>query len=581
MWRKEFAVLGIMFWSVLSHAQSVTDIDRILAFIGSTEPETLDEYEVERLSQYISHPLGLNVATPSVLRSSGLLTSYQVASLIDYRTHHGDVLSYHELASIDGFNETFVSLLSPFISLDGGSIRNGSSSKGLIRNDLALKGGIKMSNDGLNDSHGVKYRLRIGDGFSVAVSDKLSGHLEWSTVRGRFRIIAGDFNARFGQGLAMWNGMSMTGFSKTSSFYRSASGISSSWSFTGSSSNTGIAAECAVSRIRLSSFVAFPGIRNMSDGCYTVLPALNVGWYGRNVCFSMTHYVEVQPSSAQVHMYFKDMKTSADMAMCVRGVDVFSEVAYDWVNATAAALAGMVMPLNEDFRMALHLRCYPPSFSSTRSAAPRSVSKCSNEYGTSICFDYAPRTDRFSGCLSLDAAYLPVSKEEDSESIQLKITADCALQLSEQFMLKLRVNERIRTWGHAFKTDVRSDIEWKSGCLNATCRLNMLKQVDYGFLGFLEGGYKGTKAAVYLKQQFFIIDNWDDRIYSYERDAPGNFSVPAYYGRGTSTSLVTSWRFSRWGRAYLKAGVISYPFMPEEKKKPGKAELKLQFVFSL
>ena len=44
--------------------------------------------------------------------------------------------------------------------------------------------------------------------------------------------------------------------------------------------------------------------------------------------------------------------------------------------------------------------------------------------------------------------------------------------------------------------------------------------------------------AVYLRGTLFFIDEWDDRIYAYERDAPGSFNVPAYYGRGYSLSLV-------------------------------------------
>ena len=580
MWRKRMMLLLLYLVHLSVHAQHEVDIDRILTFTGHADPEELDDYEVDRLVQYIAHPLKLNVASASRLRSSGLLSPYQVASLIDYRTRHGDILSYYELSSVDGFNETSVKRLAPFVSLEDGMLRNGTATAGKVRNELTLKGGVKLSDDALTESHGVKYRCRVGEQLSVAVSNTFACHIEWEPSRSPFKIIAGDFNARFGQGLALWNGMSMTGFSKPSAFFRSASGVSSSWSFTGSSAHTGIAVEYGRSRMRLSSFVAFPGIRSKGAVGCSVLPALNLGWYGRNVCVSMTHYLEMQPAVSATPAHVPDMKTSADVAMCVRGIDVFSEVAYDWANVTAAALAGTIVPLAENLRMALHLRYYPSSFSSTRSAAPRSVSKCSNEYGASMCFDYAPRAERLSGSVSVDAAYLPESKEEGKESVQIKIMADGSLKLSDQFLLKFRFSERIRTWGNLFKTDVRSDLVWTSGCFNATFRINVLKYVDYGFLSFLEGGYKGTKASVYLKQQFFIVDDWDDRIYSYEREAPGNFSVPAFYGRGISTSLMSSWRFSRWGRVYLKAGLTSYPFMPPEKKKPGKAELKLQFVFS-
>ena len=71
-------------------------------------------------------------------------------------------------------------------------------------------------------------------------------------------------------------------------------------------------------------------------------------------------------------------------------------------------------------------------------------------------------------------------------------------------------------------------------------------------------------------------DKWDDRIYVYERDAPGSFNVPAFYGRGLWTSLYCSCKVTKWGKLYCRTSYVSYPFM--EKKKPGKAELKLMMT---
>jgi hypothetical protein len=82
---------------------------------------------------------------------------------------------------------------------------------------------------------------------------------------------------------------------------------------------------------------------------------------------------------------------------------------------------------------------------------------------------------------------------------------------------------------------------------------------------------------LYLRQGAFIVDHWDDRIYAYERDAPGCFNSPAFYGRGVWTSFMASFKFSRWCKLYLRAGYTSYPFMKENK--PGKAELRFQSVF--
>ncbi len=590
MWRKNLVTVSICLISWNSLAQSAEDLDRIMKLTGYDTPEEIDEHEVERLSSFLDRPVRINLASASVLRSTGLFSAYQIASLLDYRRRHGDVLSYGELSLVDGFTEDMVRLLEPFISLAGGEVSGTGPGRRKAECDLAVRSNMNMADEKTSGAYGIKCRSIFGETFSLAFAasgtdreslaapDVFSGHMTWEPAGIPLKIVAGDFNARFGQGLALWNGMSMTGLSKVGSFFRSSTGISSSWSFTGSAAHTGIAGEYSSSRFRLSAFAAFPGIKDSGMREIHVLPALNLGWYGRNMSVSVTHYLEIASSGVSGPIYIPDMKTSADIALCIQGTDMFSEVAFDWVSMVPAALAGIRFPAGEDISMASHVRFYPASFNPVRSAAPRSVSKCSNEYGVSLCCDYAPGSGRFAGSLSLDSAYLPVSKTDQCESFHVKVNAESEITFSESFRLKLRLSERFRTWGHRFRTDVKADLVWASSRFSITGRMNMLKCVDTGFLGYVEGGYKAGGFSVYLRQLFFFIDNWDDRIYAYERDAPGNFSVPSFYGRGMNTVLTASWKFSRWGRLYVKGTMTTYPFM--QKKKPGKAGLKLQSVFS-
>ena len=93
----------------------------------------------------------------------------------------------------------------------------------------------------------------------------------------------------------------------------------------------------------------------------------------------------------------------------------------------------------------------------------------------------------------------------------------------------------------------------------------------------METAWKPGNLSLYVRQGVFCVDDWDDRIYVYERDAPGSFNVPAMYGRGLWGNVVLSLKVSRWMKIYFRAAYTSYVFM--EKKKPGKAELKLQSVF--
>ena len=78
-------------------------LEKIMRLLGTDSPESLDDSEVDRLSAFLDKPLEINSAPGSRLMESGLLSQYQVASLLDYRERSGDILSLTELASLDGF----------------------------------------------------------------------------------------------------------------------------------------------------------------------------------------------------------------------------------------------------------------------------------------------------------------------------------------------------------------------------------------------------------------------------------------------------------------------------------------------
>lgn len=571
---KGITTLVMLLWSWALAAQSQEEIDRMLRLKGYETEEELTSHEAEVLQEYLDRPVRINTTRSGTLRSCGLFTAYQAASLADYRMRHGDIMSLLELSSVDGFTADRVAALAPFISLEGGSPAYGGASAGRGFCDIAIKGGIREGggNYGLKCKGGTSGGLTYGIGFSRSYSAKhirpesITGNLGWEGSGVPLKLVIGDFNLRFGQGLCLWNGMSMGGLSKASSFYRSGTGLSSSWSFTGSNAFTGIAGEYEISHLRLTSAVILPGIKSLRKKAVSVMPAINLGWLGRNMSVSATHYLELAGSPVRI----PDMKTSADIAACIRGIDLFSEIAFDWAAISLAALGGCTFPAGENIRMAAHLRYYPAGFNPTYSGAPRSTGKCSNEIGATYCIETGQSYGTYSGCLSIDAAYFPETKGEVLNSSQIRMSTEWNIRFSEGLLLKLRLSERYRTWEERqFKTDFRADFSWTGERWSISSRLNVVNFVRTGFLGYMEGGYKREKFSTYLKLGIYLIENWDDRIYSYERNGPGNFSVPAFHGKGAWATLYTSWKFSRWGKLYCI-----------ETVKPGKAELKLQLMLS-
>ncbi len=582
MWRaaKSFIILLAAGHGLALGAQSYGPIT---GFIGAADIEELPPYDMELLEDMLQHPLMLNCVSESRLEESGLFSRYQVASLCDYRLRHGDVLSFTELAALDGFGHDFVMRLRPFVSLESYRLPSSRPYKS-VRNDISVRTAFRK---GSGHTYGLKYRLTCGERLSggIAVSrtsgatsmvpEAFSGHLAYNFRRKPGKIIIGDFNARFGQGLALWNGMGFNGLGSAASFMKKPSSISASSSFTGSYSLRGLAADIRLGPSRLSVLTAV----SRNKDTLSILPAVNLSWFMRNGRFSLTHYAEVFMSGIP-SIRIPDMKTSADMAYCIRGIDIFAEAAYDWVSSETAALAGIVIPAGTCLRLASMLRCYPPSYRPMHSAAARSTTRCTNEHAASFAADFTSDNRKHLATVSVDCAYFPHPKAVEAavRSMQIKTKAQWTCIFNEVFAAVIKYSGTIRTWGDPFRNDIRLDFKYESNTFYAALRLNALKCRKAGFLAYAEEGYHNESLSVYFRQGIFRIDNWADRIYVYERDAPGSYNVPAYYGRGVWAALAVNWKFARWGRIYARAAATGFPFMTE--KKPGRAELKFQTVFT-
>lgn len=567
-------------------AQNDSDIEAILAMTGAAGLEELDEYEYERLSRYLLHPLKLNQMSASRLAASGLMTPYQAASLVDYRLRHGDVMSFNELASVDGFSAGLVARLEPFVSLQGGLAAV--QGKHDAVNDLSIRFGMKSSADEyLPWIYGFKYGIETSRGISAGVAasksqsavsgfpDAFSASFEWEPVRLPARVLVGDFNARFGQGLVLYNGMSMSGLASPSTFLRRSSGYSRTDSFTGTYAMTGVAGTLSLKHLSVNASVALPGIKepDRAGKSLIILPALNLTWNHRHGHVGLTDYILMSEGTG-------DMKSSLDMAFCLKGIDVFSEIAFDWKNMIPAGLAGCVFPMSEYLRSGIMLRAYPSDFSSEMSGAQRSTTKCSNEYSVTFATEFLSPSRSHSARFSADAAYFPEPKAKGyTDNRQLKIIADYSGTFGD-LTFKARVSERIRDWGIPSRTDIRADLKWERGEWLVDTRVNLLHCIALSGLSYIEGAYKVDEFAAFLKSGLFWVDNWDDRIYVYERDVPGTFNVPAMYGRGLWSSAYVRWQPSGWLKICASASFTSYLFMEEDKRKPGRAGLRLQCMLS-
>jgi hypothetical protein len=553
-------------------------MEGISAFLGVSSEEELSEDEVERLNWFIRHPLKINMLSRSGLVRSGLFTGYQAASLADYRMRHGDVLSFSELALVDGFGKQYVDLLRPFISVESSSLPGTSFTDSLkIYNELSLRGGYRYSKEGQDWQYGLKYGLDASRGFKASVGlsrsrsakspapSSYAASASWDFRRTDLRLVIGDFNARFGQGLVAWNGAFLSSFATPSGFMKKASGVSAVRSFTGSTANSGIAAEIGVGKFSVSAAVAFPGVKDLVSRPERsgVAPIVNARWWTRFGTVGVTSSVECvgiwHPGGSQS----LQAKSSVDAALCIRGVNLFGEAAYDWTERTCAFVAGTDLNPAEFMRLA--------------ALAGWSGGK---QWQWAVSGELTPgRKKKHKGVFSAEVIYhlLPKDKEADC-SVQVKSQLRWEWKALEHLVLRLRLSDRYRTWGLAHRTELRVEAAAPLGAWTVDARMHLLKCRSLALLGYVDASCRRGALTSHMRLGLFRADHWDDRIYVYEYDAPGSYNVPAYYGRGVWAAGVLSWKISRLIRMYARASYITYPFT-QPKKKPGRAELKLQTVF--
>lgn len=579
---------------VSAAAQSVTEDEYILRFLGADSLEEIDEESVAQLSAFLIRPLRINLVSQSRLVSSGLMNRFQAASLIDYRMRHGDVLSVVELSLIDGFSVSFAEDIAPFVSFES-HLAPGQryDSEAPVRTELSFRSGMKY-NGGLKWGSAFKTSVESGGrmelncaltspyGYFEPDSFQYTASMYWNMIRFPCEVFLGDFNARFGQGLVLWNGLSLGSMSSPRAYMRNPTGLSRSSSFTGSSAFTGVGCEISLKTVSISAFLSFPDLKTMkTSDDFRLMPALNISWSGRKGQISMTNYAVVGNLKGTEEIT-SCAWSSIDTRWCLNGYDIFAEIAYDWKSSCPASLTGILFPIGRSISAATSLRWFPSSFQPFSGGASRSGTSSGNEYGVSLSSEFKPDAGNSHRVVfALDAAHFPIPKKNDrGGSVQMKGLLLWEWKPFDFITLKTRLSERLRTWGAASRTDLRTDIITEMGDVYTALRVNALKCAEWGLLSYLEAGYRHSAFTCYLRLGLFRVDDWEDRIYVYERDAPGSFNVPAYYGRGVWTAAAGSFKFSRWGKLYIRAAYTSYPFMPEDRKKPGRAELKIQFVSS-
>ena len=215
--RKLLLCLSLGLFTGILQAQDEAVLRAAMYLSGASSEEEIPADWIERLESVRR----VRINSPT-LRSGVLLSDYQVACIRDYRSSSGDILSFEELALVDGFSHEAVAALKPFLSLESDRLP-GQADTTRLRATALVRGtlstfGTKGKMDGEYWRAGAAWRGGNGSFYAEG---------EWR----RSRVLLGHFHTRWGQGLAAWTGFSMESLSTVDAFIRRGGGLSPVWSY--------------------------------------------------------------------------------------------------------------------------------------------------------------------------------------------------------------------------------------------------------------------------------------------------------------------------------------------------------------
>ncbi len=596
--------------------------EAVVLLSGASCVEDLSEEEMLRWESLASHPVNLNVAGRSRLISSGLFTQFQVVSLMDYRGRTGAILSWSELALVDGFSPEIVSALQMFTTLGvevaggsgkragagsgaGGGMGIGSGPGGAFvpgrRESLRLSGSmtgkgagrvsVESAQDGASSSGspgrfseatlagGVKLELAAGEravlysSIRNTLSDTRFSSPTFSAAyygkQALGQVIIGHFQARFGQGLVLWSGFRMSGYSSVGAFRRNGNGFSPTGSF--SPTLLGVATDWHFGAWRLSLGYSFgKSWEEIAGG----LPIGNLTWTGRTATLGLTVTSKAAGFEARWSL--------------PGGWGLFGEVATDWAavgsgnsgsgtgNAGTSAFGNWLRSLS-----AVAGAVRVPSYGHKWALLARWFGPGSKEY-SGLALGYAGP--------SLEATLDAGAKELASGGqMQIKAVAQWkpvfelsggdAFRLSPQVRVVARwrpEDSPVTPLGiPGLRLELRGALAAESGPWLLGGRYDAVWYRGFAWNWYAEAGFRTDALKVWLRGGIFKVDEWDDRIYVYERDAPGSFTVPARYGRGWNVSLYAAWKLHARHSIWLRIETVEYPWNLSPKE--GRVEARLQY----
>lgn len=177
-----------------------------------------------------------------------------------------------------------------------------------------------------------------------------------------------------------------------------------------------------------------------------------------------------------------------------------------------------------------------------------------NESGLYVGLSWLP-SSRLSVGYYVDVAYFPWAKYQAasaSRSFDNMLSVSYTLRrltFSMRYRLKMRQKDNASKTALVYKTDhrMRLSAQYSAAAWNVKAQLDGslsdYKERSLGYMASLSGGCQAVRHFdIYATAGYFHTDDFNSRIYSYERGMLHDFSFPSYYGEGLRCALMLRYK---------------------------------------
>jgi hypothetical protein len=637
--------------------QKQTIIEQRLEIIAGALEEGADfDYTdlLNDLTYYYDNPLNLNDASASDLESLYILTEVQISNLQRHIARYGLLQSLFELQAVKGFDLETIRMVQPFVTVRKPGALKGTTFSGILRegtNDLFLRyrrtveeaQGYKPdpdknnqpaflgSPDYLYTRYRFMYRKNLIAGFTLEKDageslekgpDFASGHVfyrDQGTVRA---LVVGDYQAQFGQGLVMWNGLGfgkspfVLNVKKNAQGLRPLTSVNESLFMRGLASTIGWKAlefTAMYSRKKLSANTTQAQDSLLSDdglvissistsGLHRTAAELSdkgtlgeeviagnlkfrKGVFSCGVTGSQIRYDRPVQGSSDFYREFRFSgsrltNVGVDYQGVFRNTNFFGEIARS-DNGGLAAVNGFIAALHPRVSISAVHRWIGKDYQVVYANAfvEGNVLSPSNEQGVF-----------FGTQATLGKGWTLSAYSDHVRFPWLRSTSDAPGTLSDHFLQlnykpdkkhEFIIRYRIRSTQENgapddSRTDYAIDRRTENIRLHAVYKAHENVQLrtraewniftiegkprQTGFLIYQDIAWKkmGTPISFNFRYALFDTDSWDTRIYAYESDVLYAFSIPPYNGKGSRAYIVAKCDLARGVDLWLRWGQWFY-----------------------